>query len=49
MSNQMHTATERADLDGTTPSILLFRNGQYVTTAAGSISYDVIATALGEN
>jgi protein-disulfide isomerase len=42
-------AAERADLDGTTPSILLFRNGQYVTTAAGSISYDVIATALGEN
>ena len=42
-------AAEEADLDGTTPSILLFRNGQYVTTATGSISYDVIATALGEN
>ena len=42
-------AAEGADLDATTPSILLFRNGQYVTTATGSVSYDVIATALGEN
>ncbi|ERG96641.1 thioredoxin domain-containing protein [Haloquadratum walsbyi] len=41
-------AAEEAGLGGTTPSILLFNDGQYVTKATGSISYDVIATALGE-
>jgi protein-disulfide isomerase len=43
------TAGERADIGGTTPAILLFRDGEYVTTATGSVSYAVIATALGEN
>lgn len=36
-----------ADVGGTTPTIFLFRDGQYVTKASGSISYEVIATALG--
>ena len=40
-------AGEVAGAGRTTPTIFLFRDGQYVTKAAGSISYEVIATALG--
>lgn len=36
-----------ADVGNTTPTIFLFRDGQYVTRASGSISFEVIATALG--
>lgn len=42
------TAGEKAGIN-TTPAILLFRDGEYATTATGSVSYDVIATALGES
>jgi protein-disulfide isomerase len=31
-----------------TPTVFLFRDGQYVTKAAGSVSYSLIARALGE-
>lgn len=41
-------AADAAGLQGITPTVLLFRDGEYVTTATGSISYDVIARALGE-
>lgn len=43
------TAGEESEINNTTPAVLLFRDGEYVTTATGSVSYDVIATALGEN
>ena len=41
-------AGRNADLGEITPIVLLFRDGEYVTTATGSVSYDVVATALGE-
>jgi len=37
-----------AEIGRTTPVVLLFRDGEYVTRASGSVSYDVIASALGE-
>lgn len=37
-----------ADVGQTTPTILLFRDGAYLTRASGSVSYELIATALGE-
>jgi protein-disulfide isomerase len=40
-------AGEAADVGRTTPTIFLFRDGEYVTKASGSISYEVVATALG--
>lgn len=40
-------AAENAGADGVTPSIFIFRDGKYTTKAAGSVSYEVIATALG--
>lgn len=40
-------AAEDAGADGVTPSIFIFRDGEYTTKAAGSVSYEVIATALG--
>lgn len=40
-------AAEAAGADGVTPTIFLFRDAKYTTKAAGSISYEVIATALG--
>lgn len=40
-------AGEAAGAGRTTPSIFLFRDGVYQTKASGSISYEVIATALG--
>lgn len=43
------TAGERAGINNTTPAILLFRDGEFVTTATGSVSYNLIATALGES
>ncbi|MEZ3145104.1 DsbA family protein [Halobaculum sp. MBLA0143] len=41
-------AAEAADLGRTTPVVLLFRDGQFVTSANGSVSYTLIANALGE-
>lgn len=41
-------AADEAGLNGTTPTILVFRDGEYATTASGSISYDVVEKALGE-
>lgn len=40
-------AAEAAEAGGVTPSIFIFRDGKYTTKAAGSVSYEVIATALG--
>lgn len=42
-------AGETADVGRTTPTVLLFRDGQYVTRASGSVSYEIVATALGES
>lgn len=36
-----------ADLGRTTPVVLLFRDGSYRTRASGSVSYELIANALG--
>jgi len=41
-------AGRNADIGQTTPIVLLFNNGEYVTKASGSVSYDIVATALGE-
>jgi protein-disulfide isomerase len=41
-------AGENADVGATTPTVLLFRDGDYVSRASGSVSYDLVATALGE-
>lgn len=41
-------AATAADLGGITPIVLLFRDGEYVTKATGSVSYTLIANALGE-
>jgi len=40
-------AAEAADLPKQTPIVLLFRDGEFVTRANGSVSYDLIAEALG--
>jgi protein-disulfide isomerase len=40
-------AGDAAGADGVTPSLFLFRDGRYRTKAQGSVSYDVIAGALG--
>lgn len=40
-------AGDDAGADGVTPSLFLFRGGNYQTKARGSVSYDVIAGALG--
>ena len=40
------TAAENADLPQQTPILLLFRDGEFVTMANGSVSYDLIAQAL---
>lgn len=42
-------AGSAGDVGRTTPTVLLFRDGRYVTKAAGSVSYQVVATALGES
>ncbi|MFC4357529.1 DsbA family protein [Halobium salinum] len=39
-------AGDAAGANGTTPSLFLFRDGTYRTKAQGSVSYDVIASAL---
>ena len=39
-------AAENAGLGRTTPIVLLFRDGTFVTKASGSISYEVISRAL---
>ncbi|AUG48155.1 disulfide bond formation protein DsbA [Haloarcula taiwanensis] len=41
-------AAENAGLGETTPIILLFEDGEFVTKVNGSVSYDLIAEALGE-
>ncbi|MEZ3116065.1 DsbA family protein [Halobaculum sp. MBLA0147] len=41
-------AAQAADLGRTTPVLVLFRDGEFVTTANGSVSYSLIANALGE-
>jgi len=41
-------AAEDAGLGETTPIILLFEDGEFVTKVNGSVSYDIIAEALGE-
>jgi protein-disulfide isomerase len=43
------SAAEEAGIGQTTPVVLLFRDGEYVSKANGSVSYDTIASALGEN
>lgn len=40
-------AGEEADATST-PTVFLFRDGEYLTKASGTVSYDVIETALGE-
>lgn len=50
-----HGAAVQADLDAgmaagagrTTPHLFLFKDGEYVTKAAGSVSFSVVANALG--
>jgi protein-disulfide isomerase len=39
-------AGEAAEAGRTTPTVFLFRDGEYRTKAAGSVSFDVIANAL---
>lgn len=39
-------AGDAAGADGTTPSLFMFRDGEYRTKAQGSVSYDVVAGAL---
>jgi protein-disulfide isomerase len=39
-------AAEAANVTGT-PTVFLFRDGSYVTRAAGSVSFDLIRSALG--
>jgi protein-disulfide isomerase len=39
-------AAEAAELPQQTPILVLFRDGEFVTTANGSVSYDLIAGAL---
>ena len=40
-------AGEAADVGRTTPTVFLFRDGEYVTRAGGSVSFDLITSALG--
>ncbi|MFC7046489.1 DsbA family protein [Halobacteriaceae archaeon GCM10025711] len=40
-------AGEEAGAGRTTPTVFLFRDGQYQTKAAGSVSFDVVRSALG--
>jgi len=40
-------AGEAAGVGRTTPTVFLFRDGEYVTRAGGSVSFDLITSALG--
>lgn len=40
------SASEAADVSGT-PTVFLFRDGQYRTRATGSVSFDLVTRALG--
>ncbi|WP_380677981.1 DsbA family protein [Salinigranum sp. GCM10025319] len=40
-------AGEAANVGRTTPTVFLFRDGEYVTRAGGSVSFDLISSALG--
>jgi hypothetical protein len=50
-----HGAAVQTDLDAgmsagagrTTPHVFLFKDGQYVTKTAGSVSFSVVTNALG--
>ena len=41
-------AAEAGGVGRSTPAVALFRDGTFVTTANGSVSYDLIANTLGE-
>lgn len=41
-------AAEAAGYSEITPTIVLFRDGEYVTRTQGSVGYDAVARALGE-
>jgi protein-disulfide isomerase len=40
-------AGEAAGVGRTTPTVFLFRDGRYVTRASGSVSFELISSALG--
>jgi protein-disulfide isomerase len=40
-------AGEAAGVGRTTPTVFLFRDGEYVTRAGGSVSFELISSALG--
>lgn len=40
-------AGEAASVGRTTPTVFLFRDGEYVTRAGGSVSFELISSALG--
>jgi protein-disulfide isomerase len=42
------TAAENAGLGESTPVILLFEDGEFVTKVNGSVSYEIVARAIGE-
>jgi len=55
VGNDAYADAVQADLDAgqnagatATPTVFLFRDGDYLTEASGNVSYDLIATALGE-
>lgn len=39
-------AAEKGEIGRSTPTVLLFRDGEYATTVTGAVDYDVIAGAL---
>ena len=53
--SESHGAAVQADLDAgmaagagrTTPHLFLFKDGEYITKAAGSVSFSVVTNALG--
>ena len=40
-------AGEAASVGRTTPTVFLFRDGEYVTRAGGSVSFELVSSALG--
>lgn len=55
VGNDAYADAVQTDLDAgqdagatATPTVFLFRDGNYLTEASGNVSYDLIATALGE-
>ncbi|MFC7077309.1 DsbA family protein [Haloarcula halophila] len=43
------SAADNAGLGESTPIILLFEDGEFVTKVTGSVSYEIVARALGES